>query len=127
MYHRTHQPGKPQAGAVAPEAWTKRGPGLAALLLIGALPGCATQQASGEARPGGDAPTPAAVACRPEGLEKFVGQTASAASGAQMLAASGARTLRWAGPGMAVTMDYRPDRLTVVYDREMRITRLSCG
>jgi hypothetical protein len=34
--------------------------------------------------------------------------------------------LRWVPPRTAVTMDYRPDRLTVSYDDAMVITKVSC-
>lgn len=83
---------------------------------------------------GGCAATPEPVTpsepealCDAEALPAFVGQMASAETGARILEASGARTLRWAGPGMAVTMDFRPDRVTVSYDRDMVIERASCG
>lgn len=75
-------------------------------------------------------PTPPALAdgpCRTEGLDRFIGQQADEATGAAMLKASGARTLRWGGPGMAMTMDFRPDRLTVSYDEAKRITEARCG
>lgn len=77
----------------------------------------------------GPATTPATAEgpCRNEGLDRFVGQTASADIGAQLLEASGARTLRWGAPGMAMTMDFRPDRLTVSYDEKMTITSARCG
>ncbi|SCW53975.1 Peptidase inhibitor I78 family protein [Sphingobium faniae] len=65
--------------------------------------------------------------CRDGSLSGFVGQAATAELGAQMLAASGAKTLRWGGPNTAMTMDFRPDRLTVVYDDKMVIQSLSCG
>ena len=65
--------------------------------------------------------------CRNDGLGRFAGQTASAELGAQLLAASGARTLRWGAPGMAMTMDFRADRLTVSYDEKMVITSVRCG
>lgn len=65
--------------------------------------------------------------CRQDGLERFVGQIASTELGTRMLAASGARLLRWVPPDTAVTMDYSPQRLTVSYDMAMRIERLSCG
>ncbi|HMO68727.1 MAG TPA: I78 family peptidase inhibitor, partial [Novosphingobium sp.] len=41
--------------------------------------------------------------------------------------ATGARTLRWMPPRTAVTMDYRADRLTVSYDDNRIIERISCG
>lgn len=75
-------------------------------------------------------PTPPALAddpCRTEGLDRFIGRQADEATGAAMLKASGARTLRWGGPGMAMTMDFRPDRLTVSYDEAKRITEARCG
>ncbi|MET0372253.1 MAG: I78 family peptidase inhibitor [Sphingobium sp.] len=65
--------------------------------------------------------------CDNGSLASFVGQTATADLGAAMLKASGARALRWAGPGMAVTMDFRQDRLTVAYDEKMIVIRASCG
>lgn len=76
-----------------------------------------------------EAPPPAAGAgeCRNEGLERFVGQTATADLGAEMLKASGATSLRWGAPGMAMTMDFRADRLTVSYDEKMAITSARCG
>lgn len=74
------------------------------------------------------APPPSMEAqCHGEGLDPFIGQKASAETGAAMLKASGARTLRWGAPGMAMTMDFRPDRLTVSYDQNMVIERASCG
>jgi hypothetical protein len=66
--------------------------------------------------------------CRSEGLSRFVGQSATASLAAEMRQASGARTVRWTGPGMAVTMDYREDRLNIELDSTMkRVVRASCG
>ena len=65
--------------------------------------------------------------CRPEPVQRFLGQRATAELGAAMLKASGATTLRWAPPGAVLTMDYRMDRLTVGYDEGMVVTRVSCG
>lgn len=65
--------------------------------------------------------------CRNEAVASFVGQKASAEMGAAMLKASAAKTMRWGGPGMAMTMDFRPDRLTVSYDEAMVITSARCG
>jgi len=76
----------------------------------------------------GDAPaTAGAGPCRNEGLDRFVGRKADEALGGELLKASGAKTLRWAPPGSAMTMDFRPDRLTVSYDDAMTVTRASCG
>lgn len=90
-----------------------------AILLALSLAGCAGTTAS--------VPTPPQAACRSEAVTRFIGQTATADLGAQMLAASGARSLRWMAPGMAVTMDFRPDRLSVGYDEKMVIQTASCG
>ena len=65
--------------------------------------------------------------CDASAMQEHVGHTATEKSGAILLQLSGARTLRWAPPRTAVTMDYRPDRLTVDYDDDMKITRISCG
>ena len=86
-----------------------------------ALAGCGASE--GPATP----PAAAEGPCRNEGLDGFVGQKASAETGAALLKASGARTLRWGGPGMAMTMDYRADRLTVSYDERMTIVSARCG
>jgi hypothetical protein len=96
----------------------------AAMLTLPALLGsCAMTQAEEPAT----APTAPAGECRNDALASFVGQTADADLGTRMLAASGARTLRWVAPGMAVTMDFRADRLTVHYDAAMKVTSASCG
>ena len=65
--------------------------------------------------------------CNHNALTRFVGQKASSETGTALLQASGAKTLRWGGPGMAMTMDFRPDRLTVSYDEAMLITSARCG
>ena len=65
--------------------------------------------------------------CSNDALATYVGQKVTAALGAELLAKSGARTLRWGAPGMAMTMDYREDRLTVSYDEAMVVTSARCG
>lgn len=69
---------------------------------------------------------PDAAECDREAGQAFVGQKANAETGSQLLAATGARQLRWVPPRTAVTMDFRPDRLTVSYDDDMVITQVSC-
>lgn len=74
--------------------------------------------------------TPVAAAqgpCKAEGLERFTGQKVTDALGAEIMKASGAKTLRWGGPDMAMTMDFRPDRVTVSYDAQMLVTQARCG
>jgi hypothetical protein len=65
--------------------------------------------------------------CDAGAVQALLGELASAEMGALLLEASGARTLRWAPPRSALTMDYRPDRLTVGYDDAMIITEATCG
>ena len=105
-----------------------------ALLALGAacaIGGCAPLDALSPSMP-----HPAATMCNPGGLKHivggtetwaFVGQKATAEAGAQMLAATGALTLRWVPPRTAVTMDFREERLTVSYDDAMVITSTACG
>ena len=65
--------------------------------------------------------------CRGDALPNFSGQQATQELGSHMLAASGARAIRWVAKGMMVTMDFRGDRLTVYLDGANRIERASCG
>src|SRR3546814_14935733 len=95
---------------------------LTAPLLI-ALAGCASAQTGEVANPLTNSTT--GEACRSEQLNQFVGQKADADLGAKMMNVSGARVLRWVAPGMAVTMDFRADRLTVTYDENFMITQAS--
>ncbi len=74
-----------------------------------------------------EAAPPEPAPCQAEHGQAFVGQTASEELGAQLLEATGARTLRWVPPRTAVTMDFRPDRLTVKYDDDLVITQVSCN
>ncbi len=94
------------------------------LAIAAALPLAAcTQERPPESTP----PPPAEAVCSADAVQSLVGQTATADVGAQLLGGSGARTLRWVPPRTAVTMDFRPDRLTVSYDDALRIERISCG
>jgi len=91
-------------------------------LSLGALSlaGCAT---AGVKRP----VEPGAGECKGEPGQAFVGRKASADVGRELLEATGAKTLRWVPPRTLVTMDFRPDRLTVSYNDDMVIERVSCG
>ncbi len=92
----------------------------ALLLPLFALAACATAPADPVVvKPSGT--------CRNEALPAFVGQPATPALGTQMLAASGARKLRWVARGMLVTMDYRDDRLTVHLDGANNVESARCG
>jgi hypothetical protein len=65
--------------------------------------------------------------CDAAQVQRYIGIAATAESGRELMGISGAKTLRWVAPGMAVTMDYQPDRLTVAYDDNRKITQISCG
>lgn len=65
--------------------------------------------------------------CHGESLPSFLGQQATQELESRMLAASGARVIRWVAKGMVVTMDYSDQRLTVYLDGANRVERASCG
>ncbi|MFB0613835.1 I78 family peptidase inhibitor [Aurantiacibacter poecillastricola] len=65
--------------------------------------------------------------CDVQPAQVLIGERATEALGTQLLELTGARTLRWVPPRTAVTMDFRPDRLTVHYDDDRVIERISCG
>jgi len=65
--------------------------------------------------------------CRTEGTDQFVGQTRSDEIAAEIKRVSNAAVLRWAPPGVMLTMDYRADRVTVWLDPANKITKLRCG
>ncbi|MCE7795709.1 peptidase inhibitor I78 [Sphingobium sufflavum] len=88
---------------------------------IALLAGCAPKTATIPPlpRPPGD--------CVAAPAQTRIGAKWSEALGAELLTLTGSRTLRALGPGMAATMDFRPDRLTVAYDENQVIVRIGCG
>ncbi|MET3152746.1 I78 family peptidase inhibitor [Stenotrophomonas indicatrix] len=101
------------------------------LLLAAILPLAACSHAGGNASTDAGS-LPAKVSdgpqeCRPEALDAFTGKTADEATIKKLVADSGARNARVVKPGMAVTMDFRQDRVTVQVDAQNRIERASCG
>jgi hypothetical protein len=66
-------------------------------------------------------------ACQAERAQSFVGQPAGKESGEGILRASNAKVLRWALPGVMLTMDFRNDRVTVRTGSDGKITAISCG
>lgn len=72
-------------------------------------------------------PPPAETTCAADAAASYVGQTATADIGAAILKATGARTLRWGPPRSAMTMDYRQDRVNIMYDDAYKITQVTCG
>lgn len=84
---------------------------------------CAPLPANGELSSAREAPDP----CNLEGGETFISQQVTAELGAQILIATGATSLRWVPPGMTVTTEYVYGRVSVHYDRDMRVTEVTCG
>lgn len=70
---------------------------------------------------------PTGSRCSDSNIQQFVGRQATSELGAEMLRVSGASNLRWVPHGTAVTMEYRPDRLTVYLDANNRVERISCS
>jgi hypothetical protein len=95
------------------------------VLLPLAFAGCAT--AHERQVVGLDQVPPGSICTASGALNSFVGQTASAALGAQMMAAARATKLRWVPYGGVVTMDYSPTRLTVRLDQQSRVESATCG
>lgn len=95
--------------------------GAAAMLMIG----CAG--APGQDLASAPAPAEDPRLCNADGAQSHVGQKASEAIAATILADSGARNLRWGPPRAAWTMDYRQDRVNVRYDDAMTIIDITCG
>jgi len=95
----------------------------AVLAILAAVPvaACAT------AYEGADTPAVADATCDAAPAQYHVGHDATSEMGAAILKESGARTLRWGPPDSAWTMDYRVDRVNVRYDRDMKITAVTCG
>ncbi len=98
---------------------------LAAML---ALAGCAASDAPPPAEPAAPpAAAPAEATCDASMLTDLVGQTASEALAADAMKRSGSRSMRWLSPGMAVTMDFRADRLNIELDAKNKVVSSRCG
>jgi len=65
--------------------------------------------------------------CEMVGTARFIGQPGTSATGAAIMRASHAAVLRWAPPGVMLTMDYREDRVTVHVGPDRKITQIRCG
>ena len=74
-----------------------------------------------------EAPEPTSSICKTEGLESYVGQPATAETGAAILSGSRARVLRWIPHGSAVTMDFSEQRVNIKLTPDNRIEAVTCG
>lgn len=72
-------------------------------------------------------PPPAEASCDADAGAAFIGEAYTAYLDQRLLQETGARILRVTHKDAPVTMDYRPDRLTVAYDDNTVIVSLSCG
>ena len=85
--------------------------------------------------PQADLPTGGLDTSHPDGAgicdagpaQSFLGRTANDDLASAILSAAGAKSLRWGGPDTVFTMDYREDRVNVIYDAEGIITKITCG
>ncbi|TNJ32686.1 I78 family peptidase inhibitor [Arenimonas terrae] len=107
---------------------------LAALLLSA----CATPASEADAgaaagpetpvtTPASPAPEAPAMTCSADKVQWTLGQVADEALVAKARIQSGAERMRVIKPGMAVTMDYREDRLNLDVDADNKVTRAHCG
>ncbi len=65
--------------------------------------------------------------CTADGTSQFIGQTRSDKVAGAIKRVSKAAVLRWAPPGVMLTMDYRFDRVTVWLDSANKVTQIKCG
>ncbi len=66
-------------------------------------------------------------ACDAAPVQDLVGKPSGEALGADALARSGAKVMRWIRPGQVVTMEYREDRLNLHLDDKGVVARINCG
>ena len=65
--------------------------------------------------------------CDATGTDQFIGQPGTSATGAAIMAATHAAVLRWAPPGVMLTMDFREDRVTIHTGPDGKVTEIKCG
>ena len=98
------------------------------LLIALTLAGCAAPEREA---PYNMVTVPAAEAggfeCDAAPVQYAVSKKASAALAQELMAKSGASSLRWIPPRSAVTMEYNSVRLNISYNDNMVIDRISCG
>lgn len=71
--------------------------------------------------------TPDMMVCDAAAVQDLVGRPFTEAVGKDALARSKSKAMRLIRPGMAVTMDFRNDRLNVDVDDKNVITAIRCG
>lgn len=98
-------------------------PALLALFVAGSLPACATPAAAPAPATAEEAP----MNCNADPGRWAVGLAADKDTLARLRADTGAQRVRVIRPGMAVTMDFREDRLNLDVDADNRILAVRCG
>jgi hypothetical protein len=88
------------------------------------LGACSTAPAPADTPVHGETP---GHTCSEDGTAQFVGQTKTDAVAAEIKRVSNAAVVRWAPPGVMLTMDFRADRVTVWLDEASKITKIRCG
>ena len=91
------------------------------------LAACATTDALPVDEDGNPPVRPVADTCTTDDADRFIGQRATQELGRQVLEATDTRELRWIQPGIIVTANYKYGRVTVAYDEDMIVRRVSCG
>ncbi|PKP87935.1 MAG: hypothetical protein CVT78_06475 [Alphaproteobacteria bacterium HGW-Alphaproteobacteria-17] len=97
---------------------------LALVAAVLPLTACAYSDAPAEPAP---PPVDGLKQCNIDAVQSHVGQTATPELGARILKEAEGRTLRWGPPRSAMTMDYRSDRVNIMYDDAYKITQITCG
>jgi Peptidase inhibitor I78 family len=107
--------------------------GLTAMgLLIASTAGCAPAVPAGGASPPASnaappTPAPAGGTCNAVAAHFAVSQLNTPALLEQARVRSGARLARALPPGLAVTMEFNPERLNLTLDAAGRVTQVNCG
>ena len=98
-----------------------------ATALLSSLAACSSQPSSDPIAPPMADPVTGKGSCNADAVKSWVGRTADEDSVRQAVAAAGAKGVRVIKPGMAVTMDFRADRLNLEVDAANVITSARCG
>ncbi|MCW3837965.1 I78 family peptidase inhibitor [Sphingomonas canadensis] len=73
------------------------------------------------------APAPASGTCNADGVRDLIGKPLTEAVAKEIVARTGSVSMRRIAPGMAVTMDYREDRVNAYVDDANVLTDIRCG
>ena len=63
--------------------------------------------------------------CTAEPGNQFIGRMATSETGAEILKATHSTILRWAPPGTMLTMDFNPNRVTVRFGPDQKVTQVN--